>query len=116
MTDDKVQLFSNKGMNTFCDTFSCFNQAKWFIGRPDGPYNLLTNLCDECKDSLIRSVIEIEKDKILEIMKAMEWEEITERDKKQYNGKEFPCKICGEVFYSPVTLATHTRAEHPKEK
>ncbi len=116
MRNDVTQLFSNGGMQTHCDTFSCFNQAKWFVGRPDGPYNLLANLCDECKNNLIKSIIELEEENILKILKEIETERITERDKREYGGKKFPCKECGEIFYSPVSLATHVKSAHPKEK
>ncbi len=112
----EVQLFPNKGMALFCDTFSCFEPAKWFVGRPDGPYNLLANLCDNCKESLIRSIILADRDGVRRRIDDIESEEALIRDKEMYDGREFPCKICGEVFYSPTALATHTRVEHPKGK
>lgn len=116
MKNSEVQLFSNNGMALYCDTFSCFKPAKWFVGRPDGPNNLLANLCDDCKESLIKSIILADRDGIRQRIDNIESMEALERDKEMYGGKTFTCKICGEVFYSPTALATHTRVEHPKGK
>jgi len=106
---DKLQIFKNNNPAVRCETFCCYKPAAYFIGRPDGPRNLFLNLCQECKDSLIDSIIHSEKEALLNRIKEIEKQEREEREKQE--GKEYTCKYCGKVFYSALALANHVRLE-----
>lgn len=41
-----------------CSTYGCLHRATVSIGKPDGPKNLRTHLCDECMQSIVSSGVE----------------------------------------------------------
>ena len=107
---DKLQLFKNENPAVRCETFCCFQPATYFIGRPDGPRNMYTNLCQSCKDSLVDGLIHNEKEALLQRIKDLEKIERQEKEKKE--GKEYNCQYCGQgPFYSGLALANHVRLE-----
>lgn len=116
----KSQIFSNNGVIVFCETYLCRNPAKYFIGNPHGPLMLHKNICEECKQSIIKGLLQTDRKKILEKVDEIDAEVRIAKDKEQYNGKEFPCKHCGDISYSPASLAAHMRycekAKNAKEK
>jgi len=112
----KAKLFSNGGLLTYCDTFTCHNPGKWFLGDQEGPVNLLTNLCEECKESLVKSIFELDREWLKNYIDQIEKKEAEEKEKAMHDGKEYPCKHCGEVFHSPARLATHVRSVHKSSK
>lgn len=58
MDKTQVQLFKNE-YNSRCDTFSCGEPSKFFVGRPDAPLSTAMNLCQVCADQLVESVVEM---------------------------------------------------------
>ena len=113
----KAQIFSNKGMVVFCDTFNCHQRALYFIGNPVGPMMQYMNLCQECRDSILRSLIDEDRQGVTDMISNIELEERIAREKETHGGKEFPCKYCGEIFYSPNSLGIHSRnCEHKPQK
>ena len=112
---DNVQVLKNNNPAIRCETFSCFESAAYFIGRPDGPRNLAMNLCSRCYRSLVDSIILLEGEALLQRIKELEQEEIVRMDKETYGGREFACKECGEVFYSPQRLGAHVKSAHRGE-
>ena len=61
MKSDQTQLFKTDYL-TRCDTFGCEENGEYFVGRPDGPLNTSHLLCQECTDSLVKSVKELFSD------------------------------------------------------
>ncbi len=53
-----AQVFPCTMRGAFCDIFNCRTQAKWFIGRPDGPCNpeRALKLCEEHLEQVIASI------------------------------------------------------------
>lgn len=109
---NKAQVFSNGNPAVRCDIFSCIQPATHVIGRPDGPRNMPMNLCKNCYDSLVESIIVTEGEMLLRRKEALEKEESDRKSKEAYGGREFECKYCGEIFYSPQKLGAHVRVSH----
>ena len=109
-----MELFDNGGMITHCDGYSCFNVAKWFVGKKDGPLFLMLRLCDDCKESLVDSIINLDRDGLKKRIEEIEEMENEEKRKEKFDGKEYVCKHCGEVFSSPGKLGAHIKI-HKKE-
>ena len=99
-------------MMTYCETYLCNQQAKYFIGREDGPLMIKMNLCEGCKQSILDHLIKEDRDKILDKIQKMKEEEWVADAKERYGGKEYKCKQCDEIFYSPPMLASHVKATH----
>ncbi len=112
----KAQIFSNKGLKVHCDTFNCLNIAYYFIGNPVGPLMKHINLCEQCRESLINTLIDQDRKGLLERIEALEATDRITKEKDEHGGKEFPCKHCGEVFWSPRTLGAHTKNCAAKQK
>ncbi len=112
---DKAQVCENSNPAVRCDIFSCYQPATHFIGRPDGPRNLPMNLCKRCYQSLVDSIIVREGENLLKRKEELERDENIRKDKETYGGREFVCKQCGEIFYSPQRLGVHVRTAHKEE-
>jgi|BioPla2DNA2_1021312.scaffolds.fasta_scaffold14672_2 hypothetical protein len=58
MDRTKAQIFPCTMRGAFCDIFNCRTQAKWFIGRPDGPLvpDRAMKLCDKHIHEVIKSI------------------------------------------------------------
>ncbi|MBU7006311.1 hypothetical protein [Phosphitispora fastidiosa] len=40
-----------------CETYNCLTQSEYHIGRPDGPLSVMRNLCSDCADKLVESIL-----------------------------------------------------------
>ncbi len=96
---NKAQIFPNPFHSVSCDVFNCYNRAKYFIGRPDGPLNLCLNLCEDCMKSVVASIPR----------------EFVEGPNAEEEGK-YVCSECGESFDSRQGLAAHIRWKHGEDK
>lgn len=52
------QVFPNPYPSLGCETFTCHKTSgvKFFIGRPDGPYNILAIICEDCLRQMLASL------------------------------------------------------------
>ena len=112
----KATIHSNGGMLTFCETYLCNKPADYFIGPKDGPLKLKMNLCGDCRESILEEFIIEDMDYVSEKVKAMKERVMIEKAKEKYGGKEYFCKKCDQVFYSPSMLATHAKDAHRSEE
>ena len=110
----KAKIYPIKAIQPFCDTHGCHKKASYFMGNPSGPVQKNYKLCESCKESLIESLIRTEGEGIVTKAEDIVKKDKIARDKEQYGGKEFVCKECGEVLYSPQTLGAHMKYAHPK--
>lgn len=130
-----AQVFKNP-YKASCDVFSCFQPAKWFIGRRDGPYNLCLNLCDKCLNDIISTIpaemiqqnppegTVLVSAEYLEYLEGIERQRIDFAATKEGEPKtfceskqgEFMCDYpgCGRTFASKNALIAHQRV-HKKE-
>lgn len=53
---NQAQIFPQPYPSAPCDMFNCTSRAKYFIGRPDGPMNILTRICEKDLTSIIKSI------------------------------------------------------------
>jgi len=113
---NKATIHPNGGMLTFCETYLCNKPANYFMGPINGPLKLMMNVCGDCRDSVLMGFIEEDPDVVLEKVREYKETQAIKDAKAKYNGKEFPCKKCGKVFYSPPMLASHTREVHKSEE
>ncbi len=80
-TRSAPQIFPNRNRSIFCWMYNCRTPADWFIGRPDGPRNLLTPICNNCLKTIIQTMPSVVEEGI---------------DKSKPLG--YRCWDCDEVF------------------
>lgn len=116
-----VQIFKNRNAAIFCETYNCRNRAAWFIGRPDGPRSIWSNLCQECVENMIRTMPEelkknfvpqkgyllIEKEELDTLLINQKEPEEPEESKQE---EEAVCQVCGKVCKSQFGLDAHMRS------
>jgi len=112
----KAEIFSNKGMKVFCDTYLCRTPAQYFVGSPKGPLMLLMNLCQDCRDSILNTLIDQDRQGLSKRIEELEASDRINKEKKEHGGKEFPCKHCGEIYWSPRSLGAHVKMCPEKKK
>lgn len=112
-----VQIFKNRNAAIFCETYNCRNRAAWFVGRPDGPRSIWSNLCQECVENMIRTMPEELKNNYVpkEGYLLIEKEELdkllaNQMEEKPNADKEAVCQVCGKVCKSQFGLDAHMRS------
>lgn len=88
------QVFLNKNKAVFCWVFNCRKPAEWFLGRPDGPNNLLMPVCSDCLVTLAETMPEPVEYKINAHLAKVDQRPLR---------LGYRCPNCGEAFeeYGP---------------
>lgn len=86
--------FMPQPLSVYCDTYNCRNQVVYQFGNPDGPKNLLIQICEECLESLLKDAVE----------KGLVPEAEPPKEKVKM---EYRCEYCGKEFEKPGSLKMH---------
>lgn len=116
-----AQVFPNPFPSSYCDIFCCRERAKYHIGRPDGPLNIVLRVCDKHMKEIVASMpaellpqAQEPEAPISEVLPAEEVQEpevpaeVAETPDEEEE-KSFVCE-CGKAFAKAAFLGSHQRS------
>lgn len=95
--------FMPQPLDVYCDMYNCRKQVKYQFGNPDGPKNLLIQICEDCLQNLLEDAIR--KDLLPVLMDEIAPE--PDEAQPEQDRAVLHCDYCGKEFEKPGSLKMH---------